>query len=106
MSLVLLVGFGGFLGSIGRYILGISFNKLFPAQLPYSTVLINLLGSLLIGVLITLIGPKSHPRAFHFLVPGILGGFTTFSAFSGEVVYLLEKQLFGTALLYIAATVL
>ncbi len=106
MALILLVGIGGFLGSISRYLLGFFLSKVFTSAIPYSTIIINLIGSLLIGIIIGAIDSKTHPRAFHFIVPGLLGGYTTFSAFSAETISLVDRQLYMPALIYITISVL
>lgn len=105
MDNVLLVGLGGFLGSITRFFLGASLKQFFSNNHHFSTLLINLIGSLIIGMVFAMVDMKEHPRVFMFLVMGILGGFTTFSAFSVESLLLIEKQMYVQALTYIALSV-
>ncbi len=88
----LAVGAGGFLGSVGRYLL----SAAFPAQnalFPWITLLINFFGSFLIAVISEFSDSwlPFPPRVLLFLKMGICGGFTTFSTFSFEVVRLFEE---------------
>ena len=92
MSRILLVGIGGFVGSILRYLVGgyvqqLTKNFIFP----YSTLAVNIVGCLLIGFLSQLAEARgiftSESRALVFI--GVLGGFTTFSTFSNETANLL-----------------
>jgi CrcB protein len=106
---LLLVGSGGFLGAIARYLLGGAILHLTVAsKFPWSTFAANALGCLLIGVLagvtekIDVIGPGARL----FLFTGLLGGFTTFSAFGFETFYLLRRGELPMAALYATASVL
>jgi CrcB protein len=82
----LLVALGGALGSVARYWIGVRITVLAGLAFPWATILINILGSLVIGFLATLTGPEGRLPApldvRAFLIVGICGGFTTFSAFS------------------------
>ena len=100
------VGLGGLLGSIGRYLLGGALNRLREgAVFPYETLVINVLGCLLIGVLAGLGETKGvfGPAARAFLLIGLLGGFTTFSTFGYETFQLLRAGQLGAA---VASTLL
>jgi CrcB protein len=104
---VLLVGIGGFAGSILRYWLSGFAQGIAPTtSFPWGTLVVNLAGCLVMGVLIELIevqglfGPEAHP----LLVVGLLGGFTTFSAFSNETVTALRNGMTGIALTNIVAS--
>lgn len=105
MNQVLLVGVGGFLGCVGRFLISSSLTKNNLSSFPVSTLLVNLLGSFLIGFFIIFI-PKTSQNLFSFMIPGLLGGFTTFSAFSLETTNLIEKQLFVPAILYVLGSVI
>jgi CrcB protein len=80
------VALGGALGSVARYWMGVRITVLAGLAFPWATILINILGSLAIGFLVTLTGPEGRVPApldiRAFLLVGICGGFTTFSAFS------------------------
>ncbi len=99
----LAVAAGAAMGAVLRWLLGLGFNNLWPV-LPAGTLLANLIGGYAIGVLAALF--SAHPgwseTARLFLITGLLGGLTTFSAFSYEAVTLLQRQLWGPALGHIA----
>lgn len=101
---LLLVALGGALGSVGRYVTGIAVQRIWPATgpltaLPVGTVTVNILGSLLIGLLAGTAELRHGPGAAArlFLVVGVLGGFTTFSAFSLENLLLMRAGQVGLA---------
>ena len=106
---VLLVGIGGALGSIARHGVGVAIARAAPAGVtPYATMAVNLAGCLVIGVLAGLVA--SHrlvlaPGMRAFVFVGVLGGFTTFSAFSLELVMLMQRGQFGYAALYLILSV-
>ncbi len=108
MRNLLLVGVGGFLGSAARYLLtGLATQLSGAARFPYGTLLVNVLGCLGIGVLA---GLAEHRHLFTaatrlFLLTGVLGGFTTFSAFAYESHFLGREQLWPAMLLNIALQV-
>lgn len=100
----LLVGAGGAIGSMLRYGSNLLYsNKSFPA----TTLVINIIGSFLIGVVMALcLKDESSANWKLFLATGICGGFTTFSAFSHENLLMLQNGKVAAALLYITASVL
>ncbi len=106
--IVLYVGLGGALGAMARYGITVGVAKWLGEGFPAGTLLCNVLGSLLMGILIGLgahhLSLSQELRAF--LAIGLLGGFTTFSAFSMDTVALFQRQLVPEALIYIAASVL
>ena len=94
MVIVLLVGIGGFIGSVMRYQAGVWAQTLFGNQwIPYSTLAINVFGCLLIGVIAGLAETRQSfsevSRAL--VIIGLLGGFTTFSAFGYETMALVRE---------------
>jgi CrcB protein len=104
-----LVGVGGALGAVGRYGLSGVVHGWFPrAAIPLGTLAVNVLGCLLIGVVMGLSDVRDavHPEVRTFLVPGILGGFTTFSAFGHETVALMRDGDPQRALANVAVQVL
>jgi len=108
MHPVLLAGLGGFLGSVARYKLGgLVLHLTVQERFPFSTFAVNVLGCLTVGVLAGL--AERHeafgPDARLFLFTGLLGGFTTFSAFGLEAVYLLRRGEVATAALYAGGSV-
>lgn len=102
MERYLLVALGGALGSLLRYGLGAWVQALTGPSFPYSTLLINALGSFLIGVVIrlSLEGALSGEGRL-FLAVGVLGGFTTFSTFSYETLALIQDGEVWRAFLYV-----
>ncbi|MGI8879817.1 MAG: fluoride efflux transporter CrcB [Jatrophihabitans sp.] len=104
-DLLLAIGIGAILGAEARYGLGVAVAHS-AGQFPWSTVLINVAGCLLIGVLMGVLLTMRHPPrlARPFLGVGILGGFTTFSTFSVDVVSLLRHHHPLAALAYLLLT--
>lgn len=105
----LLVGAGGFAGAIARYVVARLFGSLVATPFPLGTFVINVSGSFLIGVLVTVLAPRALPgsdAARLALGVGFLGAFTTFSAFELETHELLRDGSWLTAATYVAASVL
>lgn len=99
---ILLVAAGGMTGSVLRYLVSTLVKH---ESFPSATLIVNLTGSLLIGVIMGYLAQKHHLGDWRlFLATGICGGFTTFSAFSWESLQLLEQQRFGTFITYGALT--
>jgi len=98
---LLYVGLGGFMGACLRYIVSLGAQKWWGSEFPYGTMIVNVLGGLLIGLIMELsIGSDLIPPGMRlFLVTGLLGGFTTFSSFSYETMNLLSdgSYLLGAA---------
>lgn len=104
MSNFLLVAFGGSIGASTRYFFYLVSKNLFsPNYIFINTLIINIIGSFLIGYLIFLLENKSFSQDFlkYFFIIGILGSFTTFSAFSFEAIDLLVNKRFLIAFFYI-----
>ncbi|TCM57422.1 camphor resistance protein CrcB [Rhizobium sp. PP-F2F-G48] len=101
---ILLVALGGAGGSVLRYLAGIASVRLMGAGFPWGTLFVNVTGSFLIGVLSEVVARRfgASPELRLFLVTGILGGYTTFSAFSLDAAMLAEQGQFGAAALYVA----
>ena len=104
MSKFLLVAFGGSIGASTRYLFYLISKNFLPANYLFiNTLIINIIGSFLIGYLIVLIENKSFSQDFlkYFFIIGILGSFTTFSTFSLETIELLVDKKFLLAFFYI-----
>jgi len=104
LSNFLLVAFGGSIGASTRYFFYLVSKNLFsPNYIFINTLIINIIGSFLIGFLIFLLENKSFSQDFlkYFFIIGILGSFTTFSAFSFEAIDLLINKRFLIAFFYI-----
>ena len=107
MRKLLLVCAGGAIGSGLRHLVGLGAAALLGPGLPAGTFLVNVLGSFLIAVVMRLaLGGRLPDAARLFLATGVMGGFTTFSAFSVETLRFLAAGTPGAAAAYLAATVL
>jgi fluoride exporter len=105
----LIVFFGGGLGAALRHGINIVSARAFGTGFPYGTLIINVLGSLAMGLIIEYFALKTGlpQRMRLFLTTGILGGFTTFSTFSLEAVLLYERgAIMGSAIYVVASIVL
>lgn len=102
---LLAIGSGGFLGSVLRAYLNGVVNRHFPHDLPFGTLSVNLIGSLVIGILFALFTytPYFSVTMKSFLTTGILGGLTTFSTFALETFWLFNQ---GSLVLGLANTLL
>ena len=107
MQLILSVAIGGAFGAIARYFLSKNIDALSVSNFPYGILLCNVLGSFLLGVLY-----ESFTKGLYvsdnmrvFLQAGVLGSFTTFSAFSLETFLMLEKGNYSLAVLFILLSV-
>jgi CrcB protein len=107
MNRLLLVALGGALGSLARFGLSSFVQRSTASPLPWGTLTVNTLGCLIAGAVIAWLEGRPTPGvdARLFMVVGVLGGFTTFSAFGVETLLLLREGRGGAALLNIAANV-
>jgi len=108
MQTLLFVGLGGALGAMARYLVGVQATRVLGAGWPYGTFAVNLIGGVLMGLLaswLALRGEADQERWRLLLGVGVLGGFTTFSAFSLEVALMIERRAWGEALGYSLASV-
>jgi len=102
--LVLLVGLGGAIGSILRYLV----TEIIPSeQMPYGTITVNLLGSMLLGLMFGVIAADAIINQDYVLLfgTGLLGAFTTMSAFAMDTINLTEND-FSISLFYVAITII
>ncbi len=106
-SAILAISLGAALGALSRWGLGVGLNHLFPA-LPLGTLVANLVGGYLIGLALALFAqlPQLTPEWRLFVITGFLGGLTTFSTFSAEVVHALQAGRTGWAAATVATHVL
>lgn len=105
---VVYVALGGALGAACRHLIGLGVLRWLGPGFPYATLLVNILGSFLMGLLIVALSLKfnGHQEARLFLATGVLGGLTTFSTFSLDVAVLIERGAMVEAGFYIGASVL
>jgi CrcB protein len=99
------VALGGAIGASLRYLASVGATRAFGPGFPVATVFVNILGSFLMGVLVVVLAEKGGTRFAPFLMTGLLGGFTTFSAFSLDAVRLMEGGRLGAAILYVGGSV-
>ena len=102
--LVILVGLGGAIGSILRYLI----TEIIPSdQMPYGTITVNLLGSMLLGLMFGVIAADAIIDQDYVLLfgTGLLGAFTTMSAFAMDTINLTENE-FSITLIYVAITII
>jgi CrcB protein len=106
MRKLLLVSLGGALGSGARYLVAAWATEAFGPAFPRGTLLVNVAGSFLIAVIlgVSLRMPAISPDVRVFLTTGVMGGFTTYSAFSYETVSLMERGASGPAWLNLVLT--
>ncbi len=104
---LLLIGLGGFLGSISRFLIALGVNRVFQSVLPIGTLAVNILGCLLIGIIYSLAEQKNilGPELRIFLGVGFCGGFTTYSSFAFEKFSLIKTGDFLLLSVYIGASV-
>lgn len=107
VSVLGVIAFGGGVGAIGRYGLGLLLPA-HPGGFPWGTFTVNVAGCFLIGVLMALITDvwSAHRLVRPFLGVGILGGFTTFSTYAAEIHGLLHPGAVGIAFGYLAGTLI
>ncbi|NIA06414.1 MAG: fluoride efflux transporter CrcB [Actinobacteria bacterium] len=116
MDKILIIGAGGFLGAVARYLLCGLVQRLHGGTLPLGTLTVNVLGCFIIGVAMAMVedGTFLGPNGRLLLMIGLLGSFTTFSAFGYETVELLRDgewfwlfwSVAGNVLLGVAAVIL
>ena len=104
ISTSLIIGLGGFIGTILRFLLSSSIEKSFATSFPIGTILVNLIGCFLIGLLSGYFTQKlgDQTQLFFFLTIGVLGGFTTFSAIAMDSQVFIENGEYLKMLTYIS----
>lgn len=99
---IFIVGLGGFLGAIARYGLSLAIPRQEPSSFPISTLLVNLIGSLLIGLIFGFFAKHEfvNEKLLLFLTIGVCGSFTTFSTFSMDNFQMITQGKWFFALIY------
>ncbi|WP_300063624.1 fluoride efflux transporter CrcB [uncultured Roseobacter sp.] len=106
MTSLIMVAFGGAIGASLRFLWGMAFLRLTgPSEFPLAIMMANILGSFLMGAFVVLAAHKGLTHLSPFVMTGLLGGFTTFSAFSLETMTLVERGDLGAAGLYVVLSV-
>jgi CrcB protein len=107
MNMILLVAAGGAVGSVARYLMASSIQSATGWQFPLGTVLVNIFGCFLMGILYVLLvarpGPRDELRVL--LMVGVIGGFTTFSSFSLETITMAMNGDYGGAAINVVVSV-
>ena len=108
MSRFLLVCLGGAIGTGARYLIALGTPRLLGTSFPYATLIVNVVGSLLLGAVMHLGLTTSlmSPTLRLVLATGVMGGFTTYSTFNYETLEYLRQGAYGLAGLNVAATLL
>ena len=101
---LLFIAVGGALGSLTRYLFGVLFHTT-KNGFPLSTFLVNVLGSFIIGAIFYLLKDSNNENLKALLMVGFLGGFTTFSAFSIDLMNLIYDKDYIISILYVLGTV-
>ena len=108
MPILLQVALGGALGASLRFLSGAMILRAMGSGFPYGTMFINVVGSFLMGFLAFYLLERmdgSFAKYAPFLMTGVLGGFTTFSAYSLDALYLLERGRYASASVYMGGSV-
>lgn len=100
------VALGGAIGATCRYLTNVAMRTMLGVGFPWGTLTVNVVGSFLMGVLVVVLERKGGAYLVPLVMTGILGGFTTFSAFSLDAVFLVEEGKTMLALIYMSASVL
>jgi CrcB protein len=108
LKTLLLVGIGGGLGSVLRYLTAYIVGKFYDNPFPLATFSVNILGCLLFGMLIGIFGKQLSPNddLKYLFITGFCGGYTTFSTFSAENIQLIQSGNYLIPALYITSSVL
>lgn len=104
LTTLLSVALGGAFGASLRYLTGVWLTRMVGVGFPWGTITVNVLGSLLMGVLVVFLARRGGQEYAPLLMIGLLGGFTTFSSFSLDALTLFERGEPGLAGLYVGAS--
>ena len=106
LKTIILVALGGGVGSVARYLTTLLAASMLGPRLPWGTLAVNIVGGFIMGLITGAFEGRTHdPDLRLFLTTGILGGFTTFSAFSLDAVRLVQNESFAIAGGYVIASV-
>lgn len=99
---MMIVAAGGAIGSVARYLVGVAFVAKLGPGFPWGTLLVNVVGSGLLGFLLQ--ASRLPPNLLLGLGTGVMGGFTTYSTFNAECFRYLQAGAYGHAALYVGVT--
>ena len=99
------VAAGGAIGASLRFLVGVGLLRLYSPGFPISVIIVNVLGSFLMGFFVVVFAQRGYDMMNPFVLTGLLGGFTTFSAFSLEAVSLFERGAISQSIAYITISV-
>jgi len=91
LTLLIIIGIGGFFGAISRFLLASFMQKTFSTLFPIGTLTVNIVGSFIIGIMVVIFENISAPEYKALIMTGFLGALTTFSTFSLESVVMLQE---------------
>lgn len=108
MKIILVIALGGALGSVARYLVGKASVMIWGPDFPWDTLIVNIIGCFIMGILAGVLAQYTDfsQEVKSFLLIGLLGGFTTFSAFALDVVTLYQRGSWVSAGLYLSASVI
>jgi CrcB protein len=106
VKVYLLIALGSGLGGVARHWLTTLLAARITSAFPWGTFLVNVIGSAIIGLVLALPDSRLSPATRQFLTVGILGGFTTFSAFSAQTLSLIQSGKTTLACIYAVASVI
>lgn len=106
ITTLLHVAAGGAIGAMLRYLTNVGAGRLFGPGFPVGTMIVNVAGCFAMGVIVTVLAKKGGNHLAPFLMTGVLGGFTTFSAFSLDALTLWERGQAGAAAIYVLGSVI
>ncbi len=102
----LIIGVGGFVGAIARYMVGTYIGSRFGIRFPYGTFVINISGCFLVGFIVTLLARTTASQYWRYLIPiGFIGAYTTFSTFEYETLRAVQDGQITAGLLNVVFSV-
>ncbi|TNE65630.1 MAG: fluoride efflux transporter CrcB [Rhodobacteraceae bacterium] len=104
MAPLIQVALGGAVGASARYLSGLAMTHLMGKSFPWNTMFVNFLGSFLMGVVVVTLAHENGNRFAPLLMTGMLGGFTTYSAFSLDAMTIIERGDYGIGAFYVLGT--
>ncbi|WP_417268898.1 fluoride efflux transporter CrcB [Celeribacter sp.] len=104
MTPLIQVAIGGAIGASARYLTGLGMVRLLGKGFPWGTITVNFLGSFLMGVIVVVLAHENGNKFAPLIMTGILGGFTTYSAFSLDAITIIERGEIGLAAAYVIGT--